>query len=448
MKQYRIVRIAPLHYGPLTTGLYDANPSLASESYADQQSLLFQASNVYGDGFSKAMRSIGHDANEILYDSPALQKTWAKENGVRYTTDQWQTEIALAQIEDLRPEVVYFQGVSLPYPVRKDLKRRFPFIRLVVVFKGYPGGFGELADVDLLFVSSPSMVDRYAAAGLSPQLLYHAFDDAILEKMDVNGHREQGHEYDFSFVGSSGIGYGRGHQSRYWALVELAKKTNLELWVHERAKKTRRPEGRSKVQLKLPRAKIYLYRLRKKVIGVVGTDVLKAILSSRLLPSRPRRWILEVIGQKREAVERNHLDAKAVEQELPTVPLNQMFPHRCHSAVFGLDMYGILRRSKVAFNCHTDAEDRCVGNIRMFEATGMGSCLLTDTGENMSDLFEEDREVVTYSSIDECIEKIGYLLEHHEVRREIAEAGQRRTLRDHTVTRRCQQIDQVLQEML
>ena len=73
---------------------------------------------------------------------------------------------------------------------------------------------------------------------------------------------------------------------------------------------------------------------------------------------------------------------------------------------------------------------------------------LTDSGTNMSDLFEEEKEVVTYSSIDECIEKVNYLLEHEDVRRQIAAAGQRRTLKDHTTLNRCQQVDEILQKML
>ncbi len=38
------------------------------------------------------------------------------------------------------------------------------------------------------------------------------------------------------------------------------------------------------------------------------------------------------------------------------------------------------------------------------------------------------------------------LFEHDDVRRQIAAAGQRRTLKDHTIMSRCQQIDEVLQK--
>src|SRR3989338_4809198 len=89
-----------------------------------------------------------------------------------------------------------------------------------------------------------------------------------------------------------------------------------------------------------------------------------------------------------------------------------------------------------------------VGNMRMFEATGVGCCLLTDTGKNLTNLFEKDREVVTYTSIEECIEKVCFLIEHDIVRREIAIAGQKRTLRDHTVMNRAIQINEILQKRL
>ena len=86
--------------------------------------------------------------------------------------------------------------------------------------------------------------------------------------------------------------------------------------------------------------------------------------------------------------------------------------------------------------------------MRLFEATGVGTCLLSDTRENMPDLFEVDKEVVTYSTIDEAVEKVNYLLENEDVRKEIASAGQRRTLKDHTIFNRYQQIDEVIRSNL
>ena len=66
----------------------------------------------------------------------------------------------------------------------------------------------------------------------------------------------------------------------------------------------------------------------------------------------------------------------------------------------------------------------------------------------MKDLFEEDKEVVTYSSIDEAVEKVTYLLNHPDEAEQIAKAGQARTLKDHTIMDRCKQIDEVIKKLL
>jgi hypothetical protein len=59
--------------------------------------------------------------------------------------------------------------------------------------------------------------------------------------------------------------------------------------------------------------------------------------------------------------------------------------------VYGLEMYGILARSKITINCEADCSGEYASNMRLFEATGMGALLITDWKKNLSDLFEIDR---------------------------------------------------------
>jgi len=96
-----------------------------------------------------------------------------------------------------------------------------------------------------------------------------------------------------------------------------------------------------------------------------------------------------------------------------------------------MEMYQILRRSKITINCHIDVAGKLAGNMRMFEATGVGTLLLTDNKENLSDIFVPGKEVVAYSTVDEAVEKINYYLTHEKERIEIANAGQQRTLTDY-----------------
>lgn len=105
-------------------------------------------------------------------------------------------------------------------------------------------------------------------------------------------------------------------------------------------------------------------------------------------------------------------------------------------AVHGLPMYRFFGESLVTFNVHIDNSRNVASNMRLFEATGMGACLLTDGAEGMSDYFEPDSEVVLYRSPAEAVEKARWLLDHPEKARSIGEAGYQRTLRDHTFEKR------------
>lgn len=60
--------------------------------------------------------------------------------------------------------------------------------------------------------------------------------------------------------------------------------------------------------------------------------------------------------------------------------LRDLYPESIRPPAFGLEMYNLLKNSLITFNLHTDFTYGSVGNIRMFEATGMGACLLTDSG--------------------------------------------------------------------
>ena len=103
---------------------------------------------------------------------------------------------------------------------------------------------------------------------------------------------------------------------------------------------------------------------------------------------------------------------------------------------FGQDMYKVFGSSMITLNVHIDLANNRAANIRLFEATGMGCCLLTDWKENISDYFIPEEEVVTFKSKSECLEKIKYLLDNPDLRKQIAEAGQKRTISCHTMEKR------------
>jgi spore maturation protein CgeB len=102
----------------------------------------------------------------------------------------------------------------------------------------------------------------------------------------------------------------------------------------------------------------------------------------------------------------------------------------------------------VTLNSHIDAAKNWASNMRLFEATGVGTCLLTDWKPNLCKYFDVDREVLTYKSIDEAREKYDWLMDHPREREMIAIAGQKRTLRDHNFQCRAHELDDIIRRGL
>ena len=117
-------------------------------------------------------------------------------------------------------------------------------------------------------------------------------------------------------------------------------------------------------------------------------------------------------------------------------------------AVYGLAMFQALLDSKITLNVHADSSPHFASNMRLFETTGVGTCMIVDWKQNLHELFEDNKEIVTYTSAEECLEKVTWLLDHPKEREEIARAGQLRTLKEHTFNRRALQLDKIIQTKL
>lgn len=114
---------------------------------------------------------------------------------------------------------------------------------------------------------------------------------------------------------------------------------------------------------------------------------------------------------------------------------------------WGKEMYSIYRRSKIVVNRHGEITEGYANNLRMFEATGCGAMLLTESSENIGRFFYWD-EAATYDSPDDAVETIKHFLDSDKERSEVAIRGQARTLRDHTYAQRMKTVSETLKEML
>ena len=152
-------------------------------------------------------------------------------------------------------------------------------------------------------------------------------------------------------------------------------------------------------------------------------------------PSHPDRipWLEELLSEVEVDI-----FCYGLERTRPDSPIRRHY----RGQAWGWSMYQTLQRSRITLNRHARLDVRgsvntdWSNNMRLYEATGVGTCLLTEQRPHLHKLFEPDREVITYRDTAECIEKIGYYLAHEEERAAIARAGQQRTLREHLYTDR------------
>jgi spore maturation protein CgeB len=140
---------------------------------------------------------------------------------------------------------------------------------------------------------------------------------------------------------------------------------------------------------------------------------------------------------------------EAVAEQLPlevwgyaesTLPEHSPLRRRYRGPAWGLDMYRLLAESGMTVNRHNDIANGLSNNMRLYEATGVGTLVFTEASPNLGDLFEPDREVVTYTNADDLVDKINHYLRHEAEREAIAAAGQRRTLQDHTYEGRLERV--------
>lgn len=119
-----------------------------------------------------------------------------------------------------------------------------------------------------------------------------------------------------------------------------------------------------------------------------------------------------------------------------------------HGEAWGLDMYSVLARARVVINRHGDIAEDWANNMRLFEATGMGTCLLTEAARNLPGLFDPGTEVITYEGTEDLVAKARALTADPERGARIGAAGHRRTLRDHTYARRMAELSAMMRSRL
>lgn len=102
---------------------------------------------------------------------------------------------------------------------------------------------------------------------------------------------------------------------------------------------------------------------------------------------------------------------------------DRIIPH----AIYYLEFADVMSHSKMALGIlREEAEDR--HTQRTFELPACGVLQLAPRNEEILGFFEEDREIVCFSSPQELSDKVHYYLQHDKQARKVADAGHKRCL--------------------
>ena len=99
------------------------------------------------------------------------------------------------------------------------------------------------------------------------------------------------------------------------------------------------------------------------------------------------------------------------------------------------DIFRIYGSSKIVFNLtvnNNDADKKAQMKLRIFEAVCSGSLLITEYVDGLEDLFELEKEIVTFKTKEEALNKIAYYIENDFEKESIAKKGYERFLKEHT----------------
>ena len=387
--------------------LYRKHPALEHEPFEVQKAHIDHEAFGWADFWSVALDPLGYEVSEITLNAQQLQRAWARENLPASMRDCPLEQIAVEQIRRFAPDIVWFEA---HHPViLKQLSAERTSIKLLVGWSG-----SALPDLDgfdlydLVLSCAPEAVTSLRQRGLKVEHIHHGFDSRINERI-----LKRQPLLDLIFVGQI-IRQSEFHLKREQLLEELVEKCDLHIFSSS--------ADFGLISNLKTLAKLAAYEMNKirKVAGV--SDV--------MLRRVPGLRSVQRFSSK------------------PAWPVSSKLRPHLRTARFGLDMYQTLADSKVTLNIHADSSPTHASNMRLFETTGVGSCLLTDWKSNLVELFEPDKEVMVYRSADECTEKAQWLLDNPESRQAMALAGQQRTLRDHTFARRAPLFDAIIQSAL
>ncbi len=395
-------------YSGYIGGLYASTPALALDPYAVQLENLRRDAFGWTGVWSEALSPLGYEVEELYPYVRPLEHAWLRENRAQRSDLPDGRELAVEQAHAFRPDVVFFDHSDRDLLLL--LKENIPSIKMILGWEGSAlVRLNQWRDVDLVLSCAPESVETLRSQGVASEHIHHGFSPSVLKHL-----RPMEQRFDLSFFGQ--ILRGTDLHLRRERILEELVDSGIALSLFS-------PGGDPGMGGDL--------RAGMRIAAFAFHQVLRSIGA----PDRLRR-----------ALPFSHLGDQGA--SMPSMPVSRKLGKRLLEGKYGLDMYQAIRDSRIVLNIHADSSPRYASNMRLFEITGAGACMLTDRKQNIGELFEPGHEVVVYEDAQDCAEKARWLLAHESERAGIAAAGQRRTLAEHTFLHRGRRLDALIRRTI
>lgn len=361
--------------------LYAVEAGLESQSYADQQRARGRAYFGVASFYADNLRRAGHAVDIVYVNNPRLQEAWLREQGLAGDADDPRPSAAAA-----RAALRLRQGPlgSLARLLPRELRRRVPhpLSRMEQILALQAAAFRP--DVILVLDMIP-VPPRFLRALRRPGLLVVGQHAATAlpypDELDA---------YDLII-------------SSFPPTLDAARRRGVA-------------------------AEPLSLGFDERVLEDVGVAAVRegvAFVGSFFPGIHDSR--LELLEAVAADVPELQVWTPSVEQLGATSRLRSAYA----GPAWGREMYAVLGRARVTLNHHGDVMP-FANNCRLYEATGMGSALVTDWKPNLGELFADGEEVRSYRTPDECVAGVRALLDDPAECDQVARAGQRRTLAEHS----------------
>ena len=370
--------------------IYCKFKELHKESFEEQNNKIRDETICSMGEWPKYFKRINEECLMLCLNNPYLQNKWCLENDFIPSSQDVEYEIILEQLRRFKPTHLFVFGISY-YSTKNRLQRilkECPSILKKICWYGAPeGDILKLKNYDLVLTPSRELKDNLVSSGINSALLNHAFEPRTLDLIDSK--RKTG---NICFIGSLGLG-NDWHEERIEYLESISRYIKIDIYTNL---------TKPSFYERLKRSFIFYRHNMSRFLNnySIFTDKIRYYANKENLP----------------VYDRLH---------------NSCILKMLNSSVYGLDMLNVLSSYKITFNKHIPMAGNWASNMRLTEAAGIGTCILSDHKLNNNDYFGIHEKYCTYRSKDDVIRKYNFLIENDDLLNTISNDIKNQTLANH-----------------